>query len=95
MPAGFVQHLAHRPQRLRFAAADRARARDLRPELRHLDVMRNVFQLAADDVGDQDVDGVGTDVQSGQTRHCSSLESGRGQEDAGGARFDGRDAGSR
>ena len=65
MPAGLVDHLAHRPQHLRLALADRARARHLRPKLRHLDVMRNLFELAADDVGDQDVDGVGADVQSG------------------------------
>jgi hypothetical protein len=79
MPASLGQDLAHRPQRLLLARADLAGARDLGPELRHLDVVRDVVELvAARDVGDEDMDGVGPDVERSQTRHCSSLESGSG-----------------
>src|SRR3989475_729234 len=93
--SGPGQDLAQGSQRTRAASADRTSTRDLRAQLRHLDVMRHVLELATDHVGDQDVDGVGADVQRGKTHSPGTLESGRGEEDASGAGLHGRDAGAR
>ena len=59
------------------AAADRAGPGDLRAQLRHLDVVGDVHQLAAHHVGHQHVDGVAADVDRGQTHvaECHNLES--------------------
>src|SRR5207253_10758829 len=79
--SGPGQDLAQGSQRTRAASADRTGTRDLRAQLRHLDVMRHVLELATDHVGDQDVDGVGADVQRGKTHSPGTLESGRREED--------------
>ena len=48
---------------------------DLRPQRRHLDVVRHVHEPASNHVGHQDVHSVAANVDGGQSHRTATLES--------------------
>src|SRR6266700_8276112 len=64
---GLRKHRAKGPDDRLAAAADRARAGDMRAEFGHLDVVRYVLQPVADDICHEHVHGVAADVDGGKT----------------------------
>ena len=65
--ARFCDDRAQGADRRHCRRSDLSGLRDLRPQLRHLDVMRDVLELPTNNVGDEGMHRVAPDVDCGQT----------------------------